>query len=184
MRRCLLAFFSDCTSISAQLCRSHANEIIGLASSFPRNRQLPSLLLVAMLASYVLQDEMTSNCEPPDLEDAAVLQHLWEQLLQPRVPMWLMVADGCANDATYEDSLSRSISDDDAVTLLQFIQMVSKVGYVQKLLAVDRGVQPDARKGPLGEFSTFFRSQIGSSVMEAKLRKAHDEVDRLIEPLT
>ena len=183
-RRGLLAFLTDCPTVGSQLCRTHCTEVLALASVFPRSRQLPSLLLVSVLASYVLTDELSTNGEPPDLDDANALQHLWEQLLFPRIPMWLMVADGCESDAAYEDSLGKSISDDDAVTLLQFVQMVSKVGYVQRLLAPDRGVQPDSRKTLLGDFAAFFRSQIGASLMEAKLRKVHDDVDRLVEPFS
>ncbi len=183
-RRALLAFAADCPLVGSQLCRVHCADILALATSFPRNRQLPSLLLVSIFASYVLADELATNGEPPDLDDANALQHLWDQLLFPRIPMWLMVADGCESDAAYEDSLGKSISDDDAVTLLQFVQMVSKVGYVQRLLAADRGVQPDPRKILLGDFASFFRSQIGASLMESKLRKVHDDVDRLVEPFT
>jgi hypothetical protein len=183
-RRALLAFVVDCPAVGSHFCRAHCADALALATSFPRSRQLPSLLLVAALASYVLADEIATNGEPPDLDDANALQHLWDQLMLPRIPMWLMVADGAESDAAYEESLGKSISDDDAITLLQFVQMVSKVGYVQRLLAADRGVQPDPRKNLLGDFSAFFRSQIGASLMESKMRKVHDDVDRLVEPFT
>jgi len=182
VRRWFLSLLTEVPEIGNEVCRLYCKEVVGLASGFPRSRQLPSLLLLGIIASFVLQDEIRTNVEQPDLEDATVLKHLWDHLLMPHIPLWLMVADGCISDAGFEDALGKVVTDDDAVTLLQFIQMVSKVGFVQTLVAEDRGVYPDSRKALVGEFAAFFRSQAGPTHLESKLRKAQDDVDRLMEP--
>lgn len=145
---------------------------------------MPSLLLVAQCSYFVLQDELTGNTERLDQNDCTVLLKIWEELIGSSIPMWLLVGDGCPTDPLFEETLGRLLTDDEALTLLQFVVMVANVGHVQKILATEnRQLVVDRRKALLGEFAALFRTQLGQFQLEAKMEKVTDEIDRLINPL-
>jgi hypothetical protein len=111
-----------------------------------------------------------------------VLQKVWEELIAQSIPMWMMVCDACATDKLFEETLGRLLTDDETLTLLQFVIMVSKVGHVQKLLAEEHGLKVDRRKGLVADFASHFRTQCGPLKLEEKMQKVTEEVDRLIHP--
>lgn len=185
LRRALLLYFSEVPSSGRELVKRLPDAIIArLASSFPKERLMPSLLLVAQCSYFILQDELTSNVEKLDQNDCTVLLKIWDELIGQSIPMWLLVGDGCQTDLQFEETLGRLLTDDEALTLLQFVVMVANVGHVQKILATEnKQIVVDRRKQVVSTFSTLFRTQLGQFQLEAKLEKVTEEIDRLINPL-
>lgn len=182
LRRVLLTFFSECPVSGREIMKRLPDAVLKLALSFPKERLLPSLLLIAQASQFVLLDDSTANTEPLDQNDCSVLCKVWDELIAQSIPMWLMVCDACPTDALFEETLGRLLADDEALTLLQFVVMVSKVGHVQMLLAEEHGLRVDRRKALLEQFTSSFRHQMGHFQLEKKMEKVTEEVDSLIQP--
>jgi hypothetical protein len=182
LRRVLLSYFSECPTSGREIVKRLPDAVMRLALSFPKERLMPSLLLMAQASQFILLDDATANTEPLDQNDCNVLCKVWDELVAPSIPMWLMVCDACPTDAVFEETLGRLITEDEALTLLQFVVMVSSVGHVQKLLAEEHHLKVDRRKGLLEQFTSSFRHQMGHFHLEQKMEKVTEEVDSLIQP--
>jgi hypothetical protein len=167
--------------------RRQPEHVARLAQQFPASNQKPSLLLMGIAASFILQDEAKNNVEKIDQGDCQILQRVWDELTGSNVSMWLMVSDACASEAAFEEALGKLLNDEESVTTLQFIQMVATVGHVQKMRAQENpssGIRIDPRKAILSDFVNIYSDQGGIVAgVVPKLVQVEREVEQLMEPM-